>query len=180
MSRRVLKYIGHPGGTSDVVLQHPEPPVGTADDVDTGYVNAPAIGRLYPEGGPVKVIGAGHQAPGQDPALEDPTSSIEVSEEGFERIHPLDDRQGGPLLRRDHPWHQVERERPLLARPLKSDAAIAESPVPGTPERLKVLWRSGLQDLEQASSSRARHSRRLEHLIRRDLPERGGQDVVVE
>ncbi len=81
--------IGHPGGTSDVVLQHPEPPVGTADDVDTGSVNATAVAKVYLEGRP----GDGDR--GWSPAVGSRTSQspvhISIHAWLLERIHPLDD-----------------------------------------------------------------------------------------
>ena len=83
-----------------------------------GDVDAHAPGGSMPCDAAVEVRRAGHQPARHDAVGEDLARAVDVGEEPLEREHPLahaalDDR---PLVGVDDPRHEVERERPLLAR----------------------------------------------------------------
>ena len=75
------------------------------------------VGRVHTEGSSMKVLTRGHQAPRNDPVVEDLRRPVDIGEERLQGLHPLHDagRQNDPFLLGDDAGHQVEGERSLLA-----------------------------------------------------------------
>ncbi len=65
---------------------------------------------------------------GNDPVLQDLLLAVDVVEVHLESFDALGDAslQSRPFGGRDHPWHEVERERPLLTRQREGDALVGE------------------------------------------------------
>ena len=101
---------------AQVVLEHPEVALLIADHVDARDVDAHAVGRGDAHGLAVKVLAEVITRRGMTPSLRIPVA-VDVVEVELEGLDPLGDarRNRGPLGARDDPWHQVQRERPLLA-----------------------------------------------------------------
>ncbi len=155
----VLDDVRDAGRAADVVLQHVEPPVRASHHVDAGHVDPNPVGGIDAERGPVELRGRGHQAPGNDPVVEDLAPPVDVRQERFQRLDPLDDPGGedGPLRLGDDAWHQVERERALLAGQLEGDAPVPEAAVPGRAPRLELVDRQRLQGVPKGPGGRSGH-----------------------
>ena len=114
----------------------------------------PAVGAM-PDRGPLEV-GRGHDQAARDDAVgEDPARAVDVGEERLEREHPLADPglDRRPLLGRQDPGHEVERERPLLARELERDARRRGRP--GRGRRSAPRSRAGTASAGHRSGTRS-------------------------
>ncbi len=116
-------------------------------DVDLGHVNANAARGLEAVDLPVEMRGRMHQFAGHDTVLENLARAVDIGQEGFESQHPLTDPglQPPPLFRRQHPRHEVQRERALLARQCKGDPTIAVRPAQPVCPRCRVRGGLGFQ-----------------------------------
>ena len=126
-------------------------PGAVADEVDAGDVDPHAARRVDAVHAPVEVRRTGHQPARDDAVGEDLARPVHVGEERLERQHPLaharlDHR---PLVGVDDAGHEVERERPLLARERERDALVVERAVTGRAARLEVVTREGAEHLVQ-------------------------------
>ena len=110
----------------DVVLQHPEPALVVADQVDARDVDAYAVGRADAGGLAVVVRRGGHDPSGDHAVGEDLSHVVDVGEERLEGAHPLLHARVDllPGLHLDDPRHDVEREGPLLAADVEGDALV--------------------------------------------------------
>jgi hypothetical protein len=124
----VLHHIRHTRGRAQVVLENPEIAPFIADQVDAGHVDPHPVGRDDAEGLTVKMLAGSDQAARDDVVVQDFLIAVDVVEIQLEGLDPLGDAalQPAPLGGRDHAWHQVERERPLLTRQRKRDALVDE------------------------------------------------------
>ncbi len=165
----VLHHVGHPRRGPQVVLEHPEGALFVADQVDAGDVDPDAVGRHDARGLPVEVVAGGHQPARDHPVAQDLLVAVDVVEVGLQRGDALFDAafQPGPFGGRDHPGHQVQRERALLAVQREGDALIGEGPVQRLGARRQfggVRRRQFLVDPLVRSADRALG---IEHLVER-------------
>ena len=111
------------------------------DEVDTGDVDAHAVGRLDARGLPVEVLARGDEALRDDHFAQDRLLAVDVVEEHLERLDPLLDAalEPVPLRGGDHAGHEVEGERPLLTRQRERDALVDECAPEGVRPRGEVL-----------------------------------------
>ena len=101
----------------EVVLEHPDVALGRTDQVDPRHVDADAVGRADAPDHPVEVRRGGDQLARDDAVADDLGVGVDVVEERLHRPHPLGDAglDRVPLGGRDHPRHEVQRERSLDA-----------------------------------------------------------------
>ena len=126
----VLHDIGHPRRRAQVVLENPPVAAVIADQVDAGDVDAHAVGRDDAHGLAVEVLAGRDQAARDHAVAQDLLIPVDVVEVALEGIDALGDAplQPVPFGGRDHPRHQVQRERPLLTGQRKRDALVDERP----------------------------------------------------
>ena len=93
--------------------------------------------------------------------------AVDVGEEHLQRLDALHDAalQLRPLRRADHPGHDVERERPLLARERERDALVDVGAVQRLGAHLEVGHRRGRDRLVQGPVRRADAAVGREHLV---------------
>ena len=127
----VLEHVGDAGGHPQVVLEHPELARIVADDVDAGDVGVDAPGNVHAlHFRPILRV-TEHLLGGNDVRLQDLLIMINVVDEGIQRPNPLLEArlEPGPLLRRQHPRHDVEGDQPLGAFLLTVDRKGDADPV---------------------------------------------------
>ncbi len=132
----VLEHVGDARGRAHVVLQHLPAAVGVAHQVTTGHVRVDAAGRAHAVHGPGEVGAADDQRPGHDAGMHDLAGVVDVVDEVVERAHALGQAALDvvPLLGRDDPRDQIERERAVahravLALRIEGDALLREDRV---------------------------------------------------
>ena len=142
---------------AQVVLEHAHLSVGVADEVDARDVHAHAARRRDPAAhGAVEVRRRDDEAAGHDARSHDLarpyTSSRKRSSARTRCATPrsISDHS----LARDDAGHEVERERPLLARVRVRDALVAEHPVAGRAPLVEVDVRTASARARRASGSR--------------------------
>ena len=120
--------VAHARRAAQVVLEDAELPVLVADHVDPGHVDAHAVGRRVPVGGPHEARGAGDDLVGDETVADDARRAVDVSQEVLERPDPLHHPGGhpGPLRGGEDARHYVEGERSLLAVEVEGDALVHE------------------------------------------------------
>ena len=124
----VLHHVGDTRRRAQVVLEHAEVALRVADQVDARDVDAHPVGRDDARGLAVEVLARGDQPARDDAVAQDLLLAVDVVEVHLQRLDPLLDAalEPGPLGRRDHPRHQVQRERALLAGQRERDALVDE------------------------------------------------------
>ena len=109
--------VAHPGRDPHVVLEDPEGSPLVTDQVDARHVDPHVVGRAEPVGDPEEPGRRRDHPPRHDPGPHRLTLSVDVGQERLQHPDPL--RHTGfnlrPLVGRDHPRHDIDRERPLLA-----------------------------------------------------------------
>ena len=105
-------------------------PGGVADDVDAGNVDADAAGGLEAVHLAVEVGAGGDELARDDAVGHHGHLVVDVVEERLEGADALRHAafQHVPLVGRDDPGHDVQREGPLLPREVEGDAAVQEGP----------------------------------------------------
>ena len=163
----VLHDVRHARRVAEVVLQDPEDPLLVPDEVDPRDVDAHAVGRDEPGRGPVEVLAAGDQAAGQHAVADDLGVAVDVGEEHLQRLDALHDAplQLRPLRGADHPGHDVERDRPFLARERERDALVDVGAVQRLGAHLEVGHRRGRDRLVEGPVRRADAAVGGEHLV---------------
>ena len=113
----VFEHVRHARRHAQVVLQHVELALAGAHDVDAGDVRVDAAGHV--EAGHLGAVLriAEHLLGREQAGLEDLLVVVDVVEEGVERADALAQARGelAPLVRRQHPRDDVERDQPLVA-----------------------------------------------------------------
>ena len=124
----VLHHVGDAGRGAQVVLQHPEVALLVADQVDARDVDAHAVGRIDARGLAVEVLARGDQPARDDAVAQDLLVAVDVVEVLLQRLDPLHDAalEPRPFGGGDHPRHEVQRKRPLLAGQRERDALVDE------------------------------------------------------
>ena len=163
----VLDDVADAGGDAQVVLEGAEVPLLVADEIDTGDVHPHAVGRVDAERLAVEVRARGDHAAGHDAVGEDLAGAVDVGEERLEGADPLlhagDDVV--PLLGRDDPRQQVEREGLLLAGVREGDAPVGEDLAQLVGAEPQVGRAEGLQRRLHPVVRRPRLPDRREHLV---------------
>ena len=178
----VLEHVGDPRRRAAVVLEHPPAAVGVADQVTAGDVAVDAARRAHAVHGAPKLRRAEDQLPGHDPLADDLAPVVDVVDERVQRPQPL--RQPAldrlPLGRRDDPWHEVERKRPVLdsgtvgAGDREGDPLLAEDLVAAAAEIDHRQPPDRVEGGDQLGGVRARRPRCREQLV----DEAGGRLVA--
>jgi hypothetical protein len=118
--------VGDPGRDPHVVLEHPEPAVAVAHEVDAADVHPNPIGRGQPGDHPMEVRRTRHHGPRHHLVVEEVARPVDVIEEPLEGPHPLSephlDRRPGVGV--EQPRHDVQRERPFLAADVEGHALL--------------------------------------------------------
>ena len=116
----VLEHVGDAARGADVVLEHLPGAVGVAHEVAAGDVAVDAAGRPDPvrlarERGP-----RDDQLPRHDAVVDDLAPVVDVVDEAVQRADALGQAALDlrPLVGRDHPRDEVQRERPVADRPV--------------------------------------------------------------
>jgi hypothetical protein len=178
----VLHHVRHARRVAQVVLEHPEHTLLVTDEVDPRDVDAHAVRRDEPRGGPVEVLAAGDESSRQHAVADDLGVAVDVGQEQLQRLDALHDPalQLRPLGRADHPGHDVERERALLARERERDALVDVGAVQRFRAHLEIGGGGGGDRLVQRPVRRPDATVGGEHLVvgTRVGPLRG--QVVVE
>ena len=131
----VLEHVGDARRRADVVLEHPPRAVGVAHEVAAGDVRVDAARRADAVHDAGEVAARDDQAPRHDAGAHDLARVVDVVDERVERAdalrQPALDRD--PLVGRDDPRHEVQRERAVLgavlAGQLEGDALLHEDRV---------------------------------------------------
>ena len=123
-----------------------------------------------------KWVERGDQPAGDDAVVQDAARPVDVGEERLEGPHPLRHARldGRPLVRGEDAGHQVEGERPLLARQGEGDALVAERHVAGGAAGGEVGRREGLEGLVEGGVGGPGAADAVEHLV----PSVAGRVVV--
>ncbi len=119
-------HVRDPAGHPDVVLQHPDVTLGRTDQVDATDVHPDAVRRLDAPDRAVVVAGGGDQLARDDPVGDHPAVGVDVGEERLQGADPLRDTgvDDVPVVGRDDPGHDVQRERSLDATDVEGDAGL--------------------------------------------------------
>ena len=124
----VLHHVRDARRRAEVVLEHAEVALGVADQIDAGDMDAHPVRRDDPNGLAVEVLARSDEAARDNPVTQDFLLAVDVVEVVLERLDPLGDAtlEARPLRSGDHPRHEVQRERPLLAGKRERDALVDE------------------------------------------------------
>jgi hypothetical protein len=163
----VLHDVGHARRGPQVVLEHPEGAGLVTDQVDAGDVDAHPVRWHDACRFAVEVLARGHQPFRHDAVAEDVLLAVHVVEEHLERPHPLGDAafELGPFRGGDHPWNEIERERPFLPQQGERDTLVGEGPAERLGPRGQIVRPLRFEDLRQPAIGRADPAVAVEHLV---------------
>ena len=175
----VLHHVRDPGRDAEVVLQHPHHPVRAADEVDAGQVHPYAVRRLDAGGRPGEVAARDDQRVRHDAVGEHLPVSVDVGEERLQRPHPLGHPGLDvlPLVLRDQPRDQVQREDPLPPGGGERDALLQEAAGPRCAALGQVGCGEQLKRFVERLRVRVRHTLRVDHLVVRGAAVAGEQSL---
>ena len=162
-----------PARGADVVLEHLPRAVGVAHEVAARHVAVDAAGRPDPVRGAGELRPRDHERPRHDAVVDDLAPVVDVVDEAVERPDPL--RQPAldraPLVDRQDPRHEVERERAVDravavgAADLERDPLAHEDRVAAAPRLDQAVVAERLERGRQRGSVSARRAAAFEHLV---------------
>ena len=170
----VLQHVGDAARRADVVLQHLPAAVAVAHEVAAGDVAVHAPGRPDPVRGAGEGRARDDQLPRHDARVDDLARVVDVVDERVQRADALGQAalDRAPLVRRDDPRDEVERERAVAHRAvgvrsprIERDALLHED---GVAHAAGVRERLGPELGERGGERQrviARTARRGEHLV---------------
>ena len=107
------------------------------------------------------------QLPAQHAVGQDPLGAVDVLQEQLDRPGPLDQPGGQslPLVRADHPGHQVDREAPHLAVDPEAQAGRVHPAVAGPPALRQLVGRQLAEEADQVAVDRPGPVARPDRLV---------------